>query len=104
MGRGIRLNDIIAVHIRRREFFVMLGSAAAWSARGTSAAGDGMRRIGVLTTLTENVSESQARIGAFREGLAKLGWTEGREIRIDYRWAAGDQERARAYAASRSAI
>jgi putative ABC transport system substrate-binding protein len=58
-----------------------------------------MRRVGVLMNLAESDLESQTRIAAFREGLRKLGWTEGRELQIDYRWFAGDPDRARAYAA-----
>jgi putative ABC transport system substrate-binding protein len=86
--------------LKRREFVTLLGGATiAWPFATHAQQPERMRRIGVLTTLPENDSESQARFGAFREGLAKLGWTEGREVRIDYRWAAGDQERARAYAA-----
>src|SRR5262249_22308251 len=58
-----------------------------------------MRRIGVLMNLAERDPEGQARIAAFREGLGRLGWTEGREVQIEYRWFAGDPERAQAYAA-----
>jgi len=91
--------------LKRREFISLFGgAAAAWPLVARAEQPERMRRIGVLTTAPENDSESQARIGAFREGLAKLGWTEGREIRIDYRWAAGDQERARAYAAELVAL
>jgi putative ABC transport system substrate-binding protein len=60
---------------------------------------DHMRRIGVLMNLTERDSEGQARIAAFREGLGRLGWSESREVQIEYRWAGGDPDRARAYAA-----
>ena len=49
--------------------------------------------------LAESDAEGQARIGALREGLAKLGWTEERELQIEYRWFAGDPDRARTYAA-----
>src|ERR1700746_3567816 len=64
----------------RREFITLLGGAAAWplAARAQQA----MRRIGVLMNLAESDPESQARIAAFREGLGKLGWTEGREVQI----------------------
>jgi len=83
--------------VRRRQFITLLGGAAAWplAARPQQA----MRRIGVLMNLAESDPESQARIAVFREGLGKLGWTEGREVQIEYRWFAGNPDRARAYAA-----
>jgi putative tryptophan/tyrosine transport system substrate-binding protein len=74
--------------MRRREFIVLVGGAAvAWplSARGRPQ--DRGRRIGVLMGYPESDPESQAFIAAFREELQKLGWTEGRNIRIDTRWA-----------------
>ena len=58
-----------------------------------------MRRVGVLQATAENDPETQARTKAFRQGLAALGWTEGRDILIDYRYAAGDAARIKAYAA-----
>ena len=86
--------------IRRREFITLLGGAAvAWPLPARAQQPDGMRRVGVLMNLAESDPESQTRIAAFREGLRKLGWTEGRELQIDYRWFAGDPDRARAYAA-----
>jgi putative ABC transport system substrate-binding protein len=63
-----------------------------------------MRRIGVLMNLSETDPESQARIAALRDGLRKLGWIEGRNIQIDYRWATGDPEHARRYATELVAI
>ena len=57
-----------------------------------------MRRIGVLMSYAENDSEAQGWVAAFREGLQKLGWTEGRNIRIDTRWAAADEEVMRRFA------
>jgi putative ABC transport system substrate-binding protein len=71
--------------MRRRDFLAALGGAAA--ARPLAArAQDRARRIGVLMGFPESDSQAQAYIGAFREGLQKLGWTEGRNIRIDTRW------------------
>ena len=74
--------------MRRREFIAALGGAAAmpFGAR----AQERVRRIGVLMSTAENDSNAPARIGAFVRGLEQLGWTEGRNIRIDLRWAAGD--------------
>jgi putative ABC transport system substrate-binding protein len=86
--------------MKRREFITALaGAAAAWPLSARAQQGDRMRRIGVLMNLAERDPEGQARIAAFRDGLAKLGWTEGRELHIEYRWFAGDAVRARAYAA-----
>src|SRR5215217_1828504 len=78
--------------MRRREFFSLVGGAAAWpiSARGQPT--DRMRRIGVLVALAENDPEMKQRLAAFREGLEKLGWSDGRNVTIDYRFApAGSQ-------------
>jgi putative ABC transport system substrate-binding protein len=85
--------------MRRREFITLVGgSAAAWplAARGQQ---DGrVRRIGVLMGYAENDSEAQPWIAAFREGLQKLGWTEGRNIRVDTRWASADTEAMQRFA------
>ena len=76
----------------RREFITLLGgaAAAAWplAARGQQA--QQMRRVGVLMGYAEKDPEAQAEIEAFREGLQRLGWTEGRNVVIDVRWASGD--------------
>ena len=69
-----------------------------------AAAGERMRRIGVLMNLAADDPESQARIAAFRQGLQQLGWTDGRNVQIDYRWGAGDAERFRKYAAELVAL
>jgi putative ABC transport system substrate-binding protein len=74
--------------MRRREFISLLGGAAAWPL--AARAQQGVRRIGVLMGYAESDLEAQAHIAAFREGLQKLGWTEGRNIQIDTRWAAPD--------------
>jgi len=78
--------------IRRREFITLLGSAAAWPVAARAQQGERMRRIGVLMAYPESDPEGQAWVAAFREGLQKLGWVEGRNIRIDYRWGALDAE------------
>ena len=85
--------------IRRREFVALLGGAAAWPLAAAAQQADRMRRVGVLMGTDESNSDGQARIAAFREVLQGLGWTEGRNIQIDYRWGAGDVERTHAYAA-----
>src|SRR4029077_19515806 len=86
--------------MKRRTFIALLGSAAAaWPLAARAQQPDRMRRIGVLMGYAENDSEAQAWVAAFREGLQKLGWTEGRNIRIDTRWATpGDAEAMQRFA------
>jgi putative tryptophan/tyrosine transport system substrate-binding protein len=75
--------------LRRREFITLLGGAAAsWPIATRAQQPERMRRIGVLMGFPESDAEAQVRAVAFREGLQKLGWTEGRNILIDTRWAA----------------
>src|SRR6266496_3719836 len=77
--------------MRRREFIRLLGGATVvWPLAAHAQQPDRMRRIGVLMGYPESDSEAQAYIAAFREELQKLGWAEGRNIRIDYRWATPD--------------
>jgi putative ABC transport system substrate-binding protein len=86
--------------MKRREFITLLGGAAAWPPLAAHAEQpERMRRIGVLMNLAADDPQGQARIAAFVQGLAQLGWTEGRNVRIDYRWGPGDAERYRRYAA-----
>jgi hypothetical protein len=76
--------------VRRRDFITLVGGAgAAWPLAAHAQQGERMRRIGVLMGYIgdESGSSGQALIAAFREGLQKLGWTEGRNTRIDIRWA-----------------
>jgi putative tryptophan/tyrosine transport system substrate-binding protein len=73
--------------MKRREFIAALGGAAAWPlvARGQQSLG--MRRVGVLMGFPESDAQAQTYIAAFRDELQKFGWAEGRNIRIDTRWA-----------------
>ena len=91
--------------MRRREFIVLLGSATA---AGPSAARaqqpERMRRVGVISALTADDSEALARNAAFLQGLGELGWTVGRNVRIDYRWSAGNLENSGKYAAELVAL
>src|SRR3984893_4662491 len=81
----------MAIYIRRREFISTLGSvAAAWPLTSHAQQPNRVRRIGVLMSYAESDSDAQALYAAFREGLQKLGWTEGRNTQIDTRWATPD--------------
>jgi len=86
--------------MRRREFIAGLGGAAAmpaiWPVVARAQQGARMRRIGVLSGLSEGDLQSRAELGAFREGMAKAGWTEGRNLDSDIRFSAGDDQRIRA--------
>ena len=85
--------------IGRRDFITLLGGAAAWPAAARAQQRERMRRVGfMLTTLPADDPEGQARITAFAQGLERLGWSDGRNLRIDYRWGLGDADRQRRYA------
>jgi len=84
--------------IRRREFIAGLGGAAAWPLAARAQLGDRVRRIGVLMPGDENDREGEAARSAFAQGLADLGWTVGRNLRMDVRSAGGDTNRIRALA------
>jgi putative ABC transport system substrate-binding protein len=90
--------------MRRREFITLLGGAAAWPIAAHAQQGERMRRIGVLMPLAADDLEAQARITAFVQGLQQLGWTDGRNVRIDTRWAAGNVDDTHKYAAELVAL
>jgi putative tryptophan/tyrosine transport system substrate-binding protein len=82
--------------VRRRNFIALLGGAAvAWPLAARAQQTERMRRIGVLMPLAEDHALGQARVAAFVQGLQQSGWTDGRNIRIDYRWSNGDADRIR---------
>jgi ABC-type uncharacterized transport system substrate-binding protein len=86
--------------MRRREFITLLsGATVAWPFSARAQQPERVRRIGVLSALTETDPESVARRAAFEQALKALNWTNGNNLRIDYRWAAGDTERIRKLAA-----
>jgi putative tryptophan/tyrosine transport system substrate-binding protein len=84
--------------MRRREFMTVLGGAAIGWPLAARAQGERMRRIGVLMGIAESDPARQSFEAAFTEALQELGWSSGRNIRIEYRWGAGDAERIRNFA------
>src|SRR5262245_16709567 len=89
--------------MRRREFITLLGGAAAWPLAARAQQPGRVRRIGVLTNLADNDQEGRKRMEAFLDALQKLGWRDGDNIRIDYRYT-GKVEIARRYAAELVAL
>jgi putative ABC transport system substrate-binding protein len=90
--------------LKRRDFIPLLGGAAAWPLVARAQQPERIRRIGVLMNLAEDDREGLARLAAFRHALQQLGWTDGRNVRIDTRWAGGDADRIRTYAAELAAL
>ena len=87
-------------HTKRRTFIAGLGSAAALPVVARAQQGNRVRRIGVLGSLDENDPEAKLRISALTQALAALGWTDGRNVRMDLRWRGGDTNRLQALAKS----
>jgi putative ABC transport system substrate-binding protein len=85
-------------HLKRREFITLLGGAATWPLRAQAQQPERMRRIGVLMSFDENDPTIKLRVSAFTQALADLGWTDGRNVRMDLRWGRGDINRIRALA------
>jgi len=82
--------------MRRREFIALVSATAlAWRLEAHAQQPERMRRIGLLIPHAESDAESQYRVKVFQQALEQLGWTDGRNIRIDYRWTAGEDERVR---------
>ena len=91
--------------MRRREFITLLGgAAAAWPVAARAQQGEQMRRVGVLVNLAANDPMGQARVAAFVQGLQATGWSDGRNVRINTRWAAADPGNYRKYAAELIAL
>jgi putative tryptophan/tyrosine transport system substrate-binding protein len=86
--------------VKRREFISLLGGTViAWPLATRAQQGERLRRIGVLMSLDADDKQGQARLAAFLQGLQELGWTDGRNVRIDIRWGSGDAGRSRRHAA-----
>ena len=95
----------MTVTIGRRELLAALGgAAAAWPLAARAQQTERMRRIGALMSVAADDTEASARVGAFSQGLAELGWTIGRNVRVDYRWFAANADAARKYAAELVAL
>jgi hypothetical protein len=84
--------------MNRREFIALLGGAAAWPLAARAQQGDRVRRIGVLMASDENDPVYKTRLSAFTQALAGLGWTDGRNVRMDLRWGSDDINRIRVLA------
>jgi putative ABC transport system substrate-binding protein len=85
--------------MKRREFITLLGGAvAAWPLAARAQRPDRMRRLGVLMAFDEDDPGPNGRLSGFTQGLAELGWTDGRNVRMDVRWAAGNVDRMRMFA------
>jgi ABC-type uncharacterized transport system substrate-binding protein len=90
--------------MKRRSFMTLLGGAVAWPLAARAQQGERMRHIGVVSTLQEDDPESAARRAVFEQALQALGWTAGRNLRIDYRWTGYDPVRIQKSAAELAAL
>ena len=89
----------MAISIERRRFISALGGATlAWPLAAKAQQGERIRRIAMLSGLAASDPESQARVAAFEQGLKELGWTEGRNLHIDFRWSTGDTAEMQTFA------
>src|SRR4051812_13180790 len=91
--------------MRRREFIRFLGSVAAgWPSIALAQQGERVRLVCILEAVSEDTPNAKARYTAFAEGLQQLGWTPGRNLQIEMRWAGGDEAATRKYAAELVAL
>src|SRR5215510_9720941 len=88
----------------RRKFITLIGGVAAWPLAARGQQSEHIRRIGVLMSVAAEDPEGPARTAAFAHGLQQLGWSVGGNMRIDYRWGAGDGDRIRRYAVELAAL
>jgi hypothetical protein len=79
--------------VRQRDFITLLGGVAVWPVMARAQEGERVRRIGALMSTAADDAEGRARIAAFLGGLEKLGWIDGHDVRIDFRWGANDADR-----------
>jgi hypothetical protein len=91
--------------MKRRELFTLIGGAAvAWPISALAQRSERVRHIGVLSPFSENDPETKSKLTAFKERFEHLGWTDGRNVQIEYRFADGNPERTRAAAAELAAL
>lgn len=83
----------LGADMRRRDFITLIGGAAAWSLTARAQQGERMRRVGVLNGGDEGDQRSKSRFSWLVQDLAELGWIDGRNLRLDVRWSAGDLSR-----------
>ena len=98
------LTMLLARHTRRREFIAFIGGAAAWPLAARAQQAERVRRIGVLMNFGADDAEGQVRLAAFLQGLQETGWAVGRNVRINLRWGAANNELYRKYAAELVAL
>src|SRR5579863_7207880 len=91
-------NLLLGAYMRRRKFIAGLGSASAWTMVARAQQPERIKRIGVLQGTAETDPEGRSNLTTFEKNLDSLGWTVGRNLIIDYRWAKGDVDRARVLA------
>jgi putative ABC transport system substrate-binding protein len=84
--------------LERREFITIIGGLAAWPLAGHAQQAERARRVGVLVAFPESHPFAEAFVATFTQALGRLGWVEGKNIRLDYRFAAGDPALFKAYA------
>src|SRR4029078_12887829 len=93
----------MSTFMRRREVITLIGGAAAWPMVARAQQNERVRRIGVLVASSADGAECQTRLPAFNEGLAQLGWIDGRNVRVDTRWATTNADDLRKHAAELAA-
>jgi putative ABC transport system substrate-binding protein len=89
----------VSTQLKRRQFITLLGGAAAWPLAARAQQPERVRRIGMLSFYSQPDRESQIRIAEFLDTLQRMGWTDGRNVQIEYRWSGGDAGREKAFAA-----
>jgi ABC-type uncharacterized transport system substrate-binding protein len=90
--------------MRRRQFITLIGGAAAWPLAARAQQGERQRRVAVLMNLAADDPEAPVRLAAFLDGLQQLGWSDGRNVRVETRWGANNPERSRNHVAELIAL